>query len=476
MENLHNLIKLGESKTLEFKKSIAGLEAAGKNLCAFLNQLEGGTLIIGVSDSGKIIGQQFNDSVSKKIAAFLNRFQPAGRIDINYIDLDNSDKKVIILKAVPLSNEQPYSYDGKYYERLESTTQQLSHDRIRYLYLESSDAAKIWGEQTSISYKLDDLDSNEIRKAVKQGVNTNRLDAKVQQEDMTSILNSLKLMDNGLLTHSAMVLFAKNTQRFLPQCKIQMGRFRGSDKYGEILDSKMFFGNAFQILEEAENFIRKHHFIASRFEESSFERIDEPTLPVFAVREALINAICHRNYREIGAAIYLAIYDDKTEIWNSGFLPQGWDLDKLKQKHKSDPRNELVANVFYLRKFIERWGMGIQKIFDECKKANVPMPEYSEYSNGVAITFKYREPLAPIKVKTTDKKIMLSNRQKELLDILSTQRQMAMRDILASLSHPVADRTLRRDLSHLKELGLVSHTGQGRNLMWRAADYKKRQK
>ena len=224
--------------------------------------------------------------------------------------------------------------------------------------------------------------------------------------------------------------------------------------------------NAFQILEEAENFIRKHHLIASRFEESSFARIDEPTLPVFAVREALINAICHRNYREISSAIYLAIYDDTTEIWNSGILPQGWNLDKLQGKHKSEPRNELIANVFYLREFIERWGMGIQKIFDECKNANVPTPEYSEYSNGVAITFKYRESLLPDMRHAQSVTNEITFRQRDILKLLLENEYCSSKDILSSLKYDITDRTLRNDLAELANVGLIIKQGKGPNTVW----------
>ena len=287
--------KHDESSVLEFKKSIAGLEAAGKTLSAFLNQLEGGMVLIGISNDGKIIGQEYNDSVSKKIAAFLNKFQPIGRIEVNYAELDSPNKRVIILKAKPLSHERPYSYDGKYYERIESTTQQLSHNHIRHLYLESDDTAKMWGEKTSDCYKMDDLDLEEIKKTIKRGIEVNRIPGTAAEQSVEEVLAGLNLIDdNGRITHSAVILFAKNISKLLPQCKIRMARFKGNNKYGEFIDNQKFVGNAFQILRTAEDFIRKHHFISSRFVETSFERIDEPTLPVLAVREALLNAICHR--------------------------------------------------------------------------------------------------------------------------------------------------------------------------------------
>lgn len=471
IEDIQNLIRQGESKTLEFKKSLASLDTAGKALCGFLNQTHGGSVLVGVNDNGKIIGQEHNDSVSKKIAAFLNRFQPTGRIDSTYINLNNKDKKVIVFKAAPLAHEQPYSYDGKYYQRLESTTQQLSHEQIRYLYLESSDAAKIWGKKTSGRYKLDNLDFDEIKKTVKRAIEVNRIPSEALEKDVELLLKSWKLIVDDHLTHSAMILFAKDIEAFLPQCKIRMARFQGNDKYGIFIDNRRYFGNAFQILRVAEDFIRKHHFISSRFDENSFERIDEPTLPVLAVREALINAICHRNYRDNSSAINLAIYDSYTEIWNSGKLPPGWTLDKLKEEHPSEPRNELVAKVFYDRKFIENWGRGIQKIIKECQKAGIPEPEYREYGDGVAIILRYKTPLIPVLAESSESDAILTSRQKEIL-LLLKKGDLPMKELFAISDKFSSERTLKRDLNNLKEMSLLITKGKGRNTVWSIKDSK----
>lgn len=464
LDDLKNLLNYGESKTLEFKKSLAGLETAGKTLCGFLNQPHGGMVLIGINNHSKIVGQEITDSMLKKIAAFLNHFDPQGRVDVDYVSV-TGNSKVIIFKANPMAHEQPYSYDGKYYERVESTTQRLSHEYIRFLFLESGDAAKIWGEQTSDCCKLDDLDFDEIKTTIRQGVGVRRIDPMVSDMEVEDVLYHLKLMTNGKLTNSAIVLFAKDIETFLPQCKIRLARFRGSDKYSEIIDSQVFYGNAFQTLGVAEEFIRKHHFVSSRFQADRLERIDEPTLPFFAVREALINAICHRNYRDRGTAIALAIYDDHTEIWNSGKLLPGWTLDKLKQRHISDPRNELIAKMFYLRDYIENWGMGVKKILDECKKVGLPEPKYDEYSNGISISFWYKEPIGMITTKTA-KAIVISKRQQTILSILSEHDFMALREIIDVMPEKVHERLIRDDLYALKELGKVDITGHGRGAVW----------
>src|SRR5262249_39301042 len=123
------------------------------------------------------------------------------------------------------------------------------------------------------------------------------------------------------INHAALILFAKKTLLAYPQCHLKLARFRGQDMSGDFIDNKEFFGNAFRMLEEAANFISRHLPIPSSFEPNRFERIDKPTLPPLTVREALVNAICHRDDSDRSAAITLAIFDDRMEIWNNGKLP-----------------------------------------------------------------------------------------------------------------------------------------------------------
>jgi len=103
-------------------------------------------------------------------------------------------------------------------------------------------------------------------------------------------------------------------------------------------------------------FLRRHLPVAGRIVPGLFEREDEPLFPLEALREALVNAFCHRDYTIAGGAVSLAIYDDRLEIWSDGTLPFGLTPEDLKRDHPSKPRNPLIAKVFYLRGVIERWG------------------------------------------------------------------------------------------------------------------------
>ena len=218
----------------------------------------------------------------------------------------------------------------------------------------------------------------------------------------------------------------------------------------------------------ADHFIRRHLPIASFFESDQFERVDKPILPALALREAMVNAICHRDYHDNSSSISLAIYDDRLEIWNNGTLPPSLKLSDLKKKHESRPRNKLIANVLYSRKFFERWGSGTIKMLDLCKEQGVPEPEFEEYSGGFSVTFKFKNSIGVIAKGQPTELLQreMTSRQKQILTILSQHGKMAVREIREFLENPPADRTIGDDLAQLKKLDLVDSKGVGRGARW----------
>lgn len=131
-------------------------------------------------------------------------------------------------------------------------------------------------------------------------------------------------------------------------------RFKGTDRT-EFLDNRQFHGNAFFLLRAAERFLRDSLPIAGRIEEGRVERIDEPLVPPLATREALANALCHRDYSIGGGSVGVAIYDDRLEVTSTGCLHFGLTPEKLFAPHESIPWNPLIADAFYRRGIIERY-------------------------------------------------------------------------------------------------------------------------
>ena len=181
----------------------------------------------------------------------------------------------------------------------------------------------------------------------------------------------------------------------MPQCLLRVARFDGIDRT-EFLDNRQYHGNAFSLLRAAERFLRDSLPIAGRIEEGRLERIDEPLYPPLATREALANAICHRDYSIGGGSVGLAIYDDRLEITSTGTLHFGLTPEKLFLPHESIPWNPLIADCFYRRGIIERWGRGTLKMAELVDAAGLPRPEIEDAGGAVTVRFRHNAP--PVRV------------------------------------------------------------------------------
>jgi ATP-dependent DNA helicase RecG len=302
------------------------------------------------------------------------------------------------------------------------------------------------------------LDQEEILRTARIGISAGRLPESAGANP-ADILDRLGLRVQGRLLNAAIVLFGTQFLPEHPQCQLRMARFRGIDKT-EFIDNRQINGHGFQLLEEAMLFLQRHLPVAGRVQPGLFERIDEPLFPPVALREALVNAFCHRDYSQPGGSVNLAIYDDRLEIRNDGTLPTGISVEDLKRDHQSRPRNPLIADVFYKRNLVERWGRGTQKIVELCVAAGHPEPEFIEQAGIMGVRFLPSGYIAPHKVV-----LDLSPRQREILQILS-ERELPLRDIMAKLENPPAQATVRDDLYRLKHLELIGSRGHGRGAVW----------
>jgi ATP-dependent DNA helicase RecG len=274
------------------------------------------------------------------------------------------------------------------------------------------------------------------------------------------VLDRLHLRVEGRLLRAAVVLFGRKFLPDYPQCALRLARFKGTSKT-EFLDQRQLRGHAFQILDEAVNFIMRHIPVAGRIESGKLEREDMPLYPPLALREALVNALCHRDYTIPGGAVNVAIYDDRLEIISSGLLPPGITIADLKRSHVSRPRNPLIAEVFYRRGLIEQWGRGTQKIVDWCVAAGQPEPDFEEQAGDVVVRFLPSSYHPPLRVSHD-----LTDRQRQILHVLSNGERWRFRDILEQLPEPPAPRTLRDDLQFLKRAGLVDSGGRSVAARW----------
>lgn len=462
LKELQDLVANGESSTLEFKKSTAKLKSAAESLCGFLND-GGGQVLIGVTDSGEIVGQHVTDSTQQEVAHTLRKLEPTANVKTGYVDVAQG-KKVIILTAHPDNNFTPYVLDGRPYERKGTSTSRMPQALYQQLLLQKTMNPILWEQLPAVAVTLDDLDHEEIIRTLKDGIRLNRIDAIADTNDAHEVLKRLNLLENGQLTNAAAILFLKEIPGNYFQCVLRIARFRGHEKQ-DFIDSKHIYGNAFQLLQEAESFINRHTSISSYFKEDSFQRVDEPEYPVKAVREALINALCHRDYSVSAGSITVAVYDDRIEVSSVGGLLNGITPKDLWGAHVSLSRNRRITNVFFRRGLIEAFGTGTQEIIRLCEETGARKPDFYEQAGAFVVCLWSRQ-YEQKSDETVPADIEFTERQQEIIDVLSHHDFLTAKVLLENLQNPPAERTLREDLTFLKRHGIISSRGRGRNALW----------
>lgn len=457
---LTQLVSQGESDTLEFKKSLIQLKPAMETLCGFLNA-KGGSVIIGANQQGKLIGSEVSDNTRQEIAREIQKIEPLPEITVDYFEVDGTKNYFVIVISTQTGSAKPYIYDGRPFYRNQSSTMRMPQTRYLQMIKEFNLSPQdTWEMKLVHNAKLDDLDQEEIKRTIQIGIECGRLSADALQDPIESVLKKWELIRNNQLTNAAMVLFTAHSSAAFSQCCIKMARFKGKDELKGFIDNQIVTGNAFELMRAASIFVQRHLSVESFFEESQFERIDQPALPVLAVREALCNAICHRDYSTFSASIHLAIYDDRLEVWNNGVLTTDLTFDDLKKRHTSHPRNKHIAQIFYIRRYIETWGTGTTRMITLCKTQGLPEPVFTEYSSGFSATLFFKVLIGNPVTKS------LSARQNELLVLIQNSGRMSTRTLCESLSNPPSERMVRMDLDVLKKAGYIQLTGFGRSALW----------
>ena len=467
------MVEAGESETMEFKATTGTLRQAAMTVCAMLNG-HGGHVLFGVTQDGLMVGQQTSDRTIEQVSAEFRRIDPPAYPEIERLPV--ASNRVVIAVAVRQGPAKPYQYRGTAYRRVGNTTLAMSADEYNRILFERMHSERRWENQPAAGWTVDDLDVAEIRNSVAEAVRIGRLNEPGNREP-EDLLRGLGLFRDGILLRAAAVLFgsAERLEYEMPQCLLRVARFPGTDRT-EFLDNRQFNGNAFALLSYAERFLRDTLPIAGRFEPDRIERIDDPLYPPLAIREALANALCHRDYAIGGGSVGVAAYDDRLEITSSGDLHFGLTPEKLFEPHESLPWNPLIARTFYRRGIIEEWGRGTVRMAELATSAGQPHPEIEDAGGCVTVRFRpaATRSAGPVRVRgigaTEVGGYILNERQQAILDLLArTDHSLALREIRSQLVSEVNERRLREDLALLKGKGLIAASGHGRGARWNRA-------
>jgi ATP-dependent DNA helicase RecG len=458
---LSAIVHSGESEQVEFKKSTGQRSDGAKTVCAMLNG-SGGYVLFGVTDAGEMRGQQVSAGTLEDLVHELRRIDPHPLINPERVALENGLEVIAI--SIPGRSGGPYTYDGRPYVRQGPTTLVMPQDEYGRRLVERAHPTHRWETLPAHGVALEDLDSAELVRTVDEAVRRLRLEDPGTR-DPEALLRGFRLMQGNTVVNAAVALFGREDRLFpsYPQCRLRLARFRGTDKT-EFIDNRQEVGNVFDLLIRAQRFLRDHLPVAGRVVPNLFERIDDPLYPPVALREALANALCHRDYSFPGGSVGVAIYDDRLEITSTGNLPFGLRPEDLTRPHTSQPWNPLIANVFYRRGIIEQWGRGTLKIMELAQQAGLLIPEFEVRGGEVVVRFFPRGYVPPSRVSRD-----LTPLQQELLAVLAAIGSASVGELQTKLPTPTPHSTVKHNLQLLRQLELVQLRGRARGARWSLA-------
>ncbi len=342
-----------------------------KWICGFANA-QGGTIFIGKDDNGNVVGiedyKRLMDDIPNKI-----RNAMGITVEVNL----HEENEMHYIEIITLPYSVPISLRGRYYYRIGSTKQELTGTSLNEFLLKKS--GKTWDDVVEPRATFDDIDETAVSKFLVMAKEKGRL-PEVDGLSTEQLFDKLRLTENGQIKRAALVLFGKDPGKFYPSIYVRIGRFR--DEL-DLIFQESEEGNIINLYQAVLDQIN-HKFIIKNISFEGMHRIETPEYPREAMREAILNALVHRNY--MGAHTQIRVYDDKISFWNEGSLQSPLTVESLKRPHSSRPRNVLIADVCFKGGLIDAWGRGTIKIIETCKQAGLPEPEIIEQDGGLLVT------------------------------------------------------------------------------------------
>ncbi len=361
-----------ESQTREWKESWR--DEYLKWICGFANA-QGGVLEIGRDNQGEIVGVEdplrLLEEIPNRVLSLLGIV-----VDVNL--QSGRGGEYLEIKVAPYPN--PISYKGEYHYRSGSTRQVLRGAALNQFLLRKH--GRNWDDAPMPGVGLKDLDRGTLKEFRRLGVAAERLPRRVLEDSDDSLIEALRLREGEHLRRAAVLLFHAEPTHFFAGAFVKIGYFRTDTDlaYQDVIE-----GDLLTQVERTVDLLRTKYSRAEIAYEGIYRR-ETPLAPGGALREAVLNAVVHRDY-SVSAPIQIRVYDDRVSLWNPGDLPLDWTYDDLVGAHASAPHNPTVANAFFRAGMVEAWGRGIGDIVSTCRAAGTVEPRWRSKSGGLGLDF-----------------------------------------------------------------------------------------
>ena len=429
-----------------------------KWLCGFANA-QGGVLEVGRDNQGKVVGL---DDVARLMEELPNKLRDLLGIvaDIDHLEEDGQPYLRISVEPYPV----PISYRGEFHYRSGSTKQVLKGAALSRFLLNKT--GKCWDGVPVPGVDVDALDSRALSNFRRRAVRAKRLDADALEGGDRDLLEKLKLMDGQYLKRSAILLFHSDPERFFTNARLKIGYFESES---EVLYHDEVQGYLISQVDRAMDLLLTK-YLKAVISYEGIQRVETYPVPEDALREAVLNAIIHRDYGT-PATIQIRVYENRLYIWNPGELPQDWSLEKLLSQHASKPFNPDVANTFFWAGEIESWGRGIQRIFGACRREGIPDPRLRVGPGELWVEFQFSDTYLHRLGSTTEKtnqEIRQETVQEKILSLLQENPSITKKALAARIGITLG--SARHHLENLKKSGHIRHVGPTKKGRWEVSN------
>jgi ATP-dependent DNA helicase RecG len=437
-KELDFILKEGEGQFIEFKEGFIS-DSIGKEICAFANAV-GGKILMGVTDYGEIKGIKISNFQKSQLQQIARNMDPSFSISIEVVD------KLVVIN-IPEGTKKPYSINGKYFLRVGTNSQQLKRDELREFFKEEGLIS--FDEKINKKFVFEkDFDDKEYKEFLRLANITNNLDKKF-------LLRNIHLMEGDYLTNAGVLLFSKDVKEYFMQAEVMCVLFEGASRVN-IIDQKRFSKSLINNFEEAFKFIVSKLNTRYVINEKREEVLE---LPKEVIREALMNAIVHRDYFSKGH-IQVNIFLDRIEISSPGGLVKGLKQEEL--GNVSLPRNKLLFGTMARTPNVEEAGTGITRIRKAMKERGLKV----EFKNTgfFTVTLEREKINVPAKNQPKTSQKPAKKQRKDMIIKAMKEDRFTKRAFAEELE--VNKSTIEEDLTELKNEGKIKFVGSRKGGRW----------
>lgn len=477
---LKKLIQGGETNTVELKVAAPRAVEMAERLCGMANA-QGGMIILGVKDAKhEIVGipdHRIGETLDVILRAVRQMIKPELVLDPPEPEIYTISGKKLVVATVKPSHGPVYQAHGIYWVRRGTHTVSLGLSEL--LEMANDRGLVDWEHQPVRNATLEDLDLEKVKAYVaRRSANSHQISRfKDIERVLLGMECALKTSNGGVVpTNAGMLFFGSHPQEHIIQSDVACVLFRETVGASRYADRRIITGTLQELIDGAELFLSRYIAVGAKVE--GFKRIDIPEYSLEVLREAVINAVVHRDYSKRGESVRVFYYPDRVEIHSPGLLLPGITVEQMERGEvQSKLRNPTLANLLMgIPGYMERLGSGIRFMLDETKRLGLPGPQFREM-NEFVVSFRKAQALMSPQQQPQYAGTLWEEQEGVQHEILSqNQSDQRERRLTQAVEYVqtygfitnsiyrqltgVSDRTAHRDLETLIERGRLKGTGQ----------------